>query len=223
MDVQVYVPANMPASITLNAADDGLPQPLRLTIASLPTHGSLALPDGTQINGPASQAASAGRVIYTPDAGFNGDDSFTFRADDGGTAPTGGKSNIAVVTLKVRHMITREYQVITQEDDAYGAESNTTLMSTTLSVGKSSSAMRFRNIDLPRDSEIVSARLKIAMDTIRIDNAVLDWFRAKVHQAGGGNYQTLMNDALRDHMNRQDLEKTLRRVLKDELRRLKIK
>jgi uncharacterized protein (DUF4415 family) len=59
--------------------------------------------------------------------------------------------------------------------------------------------------------------------TIRIDNAVLDWFRAKVHQRGGGSYQTLMNEALREHIGRQGLEQTLRRVLKDELRRLKMR
>lgn len=57
--------------------------------------------------------------------------------------------------------------------------------------------------------------------TIRVDNVVLRWFRAKVHRAGGGSYQTLMNDALHAHINRQTLEQTLRRVLKDELRRLK--
>ncbi len=59
--------------------------------------------------------------------------------------------------------------------------------------------------------------------TIRIDNAVLDWFRAKVHEGGGGSYQTHMNDALHEHIGRQDLEQTLRRVLKDELRRLTVK
>lgn len=59
--------------------------------------------------------------------------------------------------------------------------------------------------------------------TIRVDNTVLDWFRAKVHRAGGGSYQTLMNDALHEHIDRQSLEQTLRRVLKDELRRLKEK
>jgi hypothetical protein len=50
---------------------------------------------------------------------------------------------------------------------------------------------------------------------------VLDWFRAKVHQAGGRSYQTLMNEALREHIDRQDLEQMLRRVLKEELRRPK--
>lgn len=59
--------------------------------------------------------------------------------------------------------------------------------------------------------------------TIRVDNVVLDWFRAKVHRAGGGSYQTLMNDALHEHIDRQSLEQTLRRVLKDELRRLKVR
>jgi uncharacterized protein (DUF4415 family) len=57
--------------------------------------------------------------------------------------------------------------------------------------------------------------------TIRIDDAVLDWFREQVHQAGGGNYQTLMNEALRSHIRQQHepLESTLRRVLREELER----
>ena len=55
--------------------------------------------------------------------------------------------------------------------------------------------------------------------TIRIDTKVLDWFRRQVHAAGGGNYQTLINEALREHTaGRQDtLEKTLRRVLREEI------
>jgi uncharacterized protein (DUF4415 family) len=36
--------------------------------------------------------------------------------------------------------------------------------------------------------------------TIRIDNDILDWFRAQVHREGGGNYQTLINHALRNAM-----------------------
>ena len=36
--------------------------------------------------------------------------------------------------------------------------------------------------------------------TIRIDDDVLDWFREQVHQVGGWNYQTLMNEALRTHI-----------------------
>jgi len=51
--------------------------------------------------------------------------------------------------------------------------------------------------------------------TIRIDDDVLEWFRKQVHAAGGGNYQTMINKALRDHVERHEepLEATLRRVL----------
>lgn len=30
--------------------------------------------------------------------------------------------------------------------------------------------------------------------TIRLDNDILDWFREQVNLAGGGNYQTLINE-----------------------------
>lgn len=55
--------------------------------------------------------------------------------------------------------------------------------------------------------------------TIRLDADVLAWFRAQV--AGGGNYQTLINGALRAHVDDREgvLERTLRRVIRDELRR----
>ena len=55
--------------------------------------------------------------------------------------------------------------------------------------------------------------------TIRIDTDVLEWFRQQVHDAGGGNYQTLINQALRDHMQLRDesLEHMLRQVIREEL------
>jgi uncharacterized protein (DUF4415 family) len=56
--------------------------------------------------------------------------------------------------------------------------------------------------------------------TIRLDDDVIEWFRAQVERAGGGNYQTLINAALRDYMTqeRESLEETLRRVVREELR-----
>jgi len=53
--------------------------------------------------------------------------------------------------------------------------------------------------------------------TIRLDADVLAWFRAQVQ--GGGNYQTLINEALRAHMGERDgsLERVLRRVIREEL------
>ena len=58
--------------------------------------------------------------------------------------------------------------------------------------------------------------------TIRLDTDVLNWFRAQVHTAGGGNYQTLINEALRYHIQAQDdaLERTLRKVIREELQTL---
>jgi len=55
--------------------------------------------------------------------------------------------------------------------------------------------------------------------TIRIDNDVLDWFRDQVNRAGGGFYQTLMNDALRAYMEAKDsqAESLVRRVVREEL------
>jgi uncharacterized protein (DUF4415 family) len=55
--------------------------------------------------------------------------------------------------------------------------------------------------------------------TIRLDDDILEWFKARVEAAGGGNYQTLINDALREHMTdrKESLEKLFRRVLREEL------
>ncbi len=57
--------------------------------------------------------------------------------------------------------------------------------------------------------------------TIRLDDEVLKWFRSQVHAAGGGNYQSLINLALRDHIKRhaEPLEETLRRILREEFRK----
>jgi len=57
--------------------------------------------------------------------------------------------------------------------------------------------------------------------TIRLDEEVLEWFKAQVDAAGGGNYQTLINAALLDHIRNEaePLEKTLRRVLREELKK----
>ncbi|MEP0855647.1 BrnA antitoxin family protein [Trichocoleus sp. DQ-U1] len=58
--------------------------------------------------------------------------------------------------------------------------------------------------------------------TIRLDDDLLAWFREQVHLADGGNYQTLINDVLRQHIqqHREPLEETLRRVLREELERM---
>ncbi len=55
--------------------------------------------------------------------------------------------------------------------------------------------------------------------TIRIDDDILNWFRDQVDAAGGGNYQTLINNALREYITNQQepIEVILRRVVREEL------
>jgi hypothetical protein len=56
--------------------------------------------------------------------------------------------------------------------------------------------------------------------TIRLDNEVIEWFRAQAEAAGGGNYQTAINQALREHIWQRQaaLEDTIRRVIREELK-----
>ncbi len=57
--------------------------------------------------------------------------------------------------------------------------------------------------------------------TIRLDADILDYFRDAVDRAGGGNYQTFINNALRAYIEggqKPTLEDTLRRVIREELR-----
>jgi len=54
--------------------------------------------------------------------------------------------------------------------------------------------------------------------TIRLDNEILDHFRKQVHQMGGGNYQTLINDALREYIRGGGIEAAVRRAVREELR-----
>ena len=61
--------------------------------------------------------------------------------------------------------------------------------------------------------------------TIRIDDDILQWFRAEVHKAGGGSYQTAINEALRRFIGSSEgnPEDAFRRVLREELARYTVK
>ncbi len=56
--------------------------------------------------------------------------------------------------------------------------------------------------------------------TIRLDGDIIEYFKKQVHDVGGGNYQTLLNDALRNYMQSEiePLEDTLRKVIREELK-----
>ena len=53
--------------------------------------------------------------------------------------------------------------------------------------------------------------------SIRIDNAVIEYFRTHVERAGAGNYQTLMNDALLAYIQQKNVIDAVRQVVREEL------
>jgi uncharacterized protein (DUF4415 family) len=62
--------------------------------------------------------------------------------------------------------------------------------------------------------------------TIRLDRDIVDHFRDLVRKAHRGNYQTLINDALREYLRRptiaQQVGAEVRSVLREELGKAKI-
>lgn len=57
--------------------------------------------------------------------------------------------------------------------------------------------------------------------SVHLDDEVIDWFRRQVNEAGGGDYQALINAVLREHIRRwedTDLQEILRKVIREELR-----
>jgi uncharacterized protein (DUF4415 family) len=91
------------------------------------------------------------------------------------------------------------------------------------------SAMRDEDIDTAEIPEITEEQMKratlrvggrpVSKGKVRInillDAEVVAYFKA---QAGGRGYQTLINEALKANMRDRDLESTLRRIIREELR-----
>jgi len=57
--------------------------------------------------------------------------------------------------------------------------------------------------------------------TIRLDADLIDHFKEQVIAAGGGNYQTRINDALRQYVqgDKDDLDNRLRKIIREELKK----
>ena len=68
---------------------------------------------------------------------------------------------------------------------------------------------------------VVKADPKKVRITIRLDSDLIEYFKNQVLAIGGGNYQSLINEALRKHMREgdQDLEKRLRKIIREELKK----
>jgi uncharacterized protein (DUF4415 family) len=80
-------------------------------------------------------------------------------------------------------------------------------------------AERYRDIDFSRAKRgaVVKPEPGKTKISIRLDNAVIEFFRTAVDKAGGGNYQTLINDALLAHIHRQSTLDAVRQVVREEL------
>lgn len=111
-DMEVDVDSTGSALIPLQGLDDGLPDPnlFRCIVTSLPSHGVLNEPNVGFIDTvPYELTSSVSDVNYLPCPYFGGVDTFTYKANDGGTYPTGGDSNIATVTVNVNNQFNSEF------------------------------------------------------------------------------------------------------------------
>jgi uncharacterized protein (DUF4415 family) len=77
----------------------------------------------------------------------------------------------------------------------------------------------YRDIDFSRAKRgpvipLEPGKTKIS---IRLDNRVIDHFRAIVEKSGGGNYQTLINDALVAYIEQRSVLEAVRQVVKEEM------
>ncbi|MCK4658109.1 MAG: hypothetical protein KAV82_01180 [Phycisphaerae bacterium] len=99
-------PVYIPIIVTLQATDDGLPDPpaaLDYIILKRPDHGVLTdIEDGSTITTVPYTLANHGNTVeYTPYPCYNGEDNLWFKVNDGGVPEDGGDSNPASVTFSV--------------------------------------------------------------------------------------------------------------------------
>jgi uncharacterized protein (DUF4415 family) len=80
-------------------------------------------------------------------------------------------------------------------------------------------AEKYRDVDFSRARRgaVVKPEPGKTKISIRLDNTVLDYFRAVVDRAGGGNYQTLINEALLEHVHRRSAVDVVTQVVREEI------
>jgi|SRR5450759_2266034 uncharacterized protein (DUF4415 family) len=84
---------------------------------------------------------------------------------------------------------------------------------------KSTGAELYRDIDFSRAKRgpVVKSEPGKTKISIRLDNTVLDYFRSLVERAGGGNYQSLINDALLAHIHQRSVLEAVRQAVREEI------
>jgi uncharacterized protein (DUF4415 family) len=83
----------------------------------------------------------------------------------------------------------------------------------------------YRDIDFSnaRRGAVVAPQTGKTKISIRLDNSVLDHFRSLAEKAGGGSYQTMINDALCAHIEQRTVVETVRLIVREELARSRAK
>ena len=78
----------------------------------------------------------------------------------------------------------------------------------------------YRDIDFTnaKRGAVIPPELGKTKISIRLDNHVLEYFRSIVEKAGGGNYQTLINDALVEYIQQQSMLEAVREVVREEIK-----
>jgi uncharacterized protein (DUF4415 family) len=84
---------------------------------------------------------------------------------------------------------------------------------------KKTAAEPYRDIDFTnaKRGPVVPSESGKTKISIRLDNRILNYFRSIVEKAGGGNYQTLINDALMEYIQQQSMLEAVRQAVREEL------
>lgn len=102
-DIDLVTGPGTPVEITLSASDDGQPLPLIFVVDSLPIFDLRDLSTGELITSVPHviENLSGPQLRFEPSGSWEGFASFEYFADDGGSPPEGGPSNIATVSIAV--------------------------------------------------------------------------------------------------------------------------
>lgn len=79
---------------------------------------------------------------------------------------------------------------------------------------KKAAAKRYRDIDFSgsKRGAVIKAEPGKTKISIRLSNAVLEYFRDQADTAGGGNYQMRIDEALLEHIHRRSVSRSSSRL-----------
>jgi uncharacterized protein (DUF4415 family) len=85
---------------------------------------------------------------------------------------------------------------------------------------KKTAAEPYRDIDFTnaKRGPVIPQEIGKTKISIRLDNCALEYFRGIVEKAGGGNYQTLINDALVEYIQQQSMLEAVREAAREEIK-----